>query len=204
MATSAKKQRAKRRRGRQRQTDKNQAQHRYLALGVAVIVIALVGYFTFQAIGGGHGASAVQADTGALESLSITDNQGHTAVEAAPVTDRETRYLGPPSDPATVALAEAGKLGQPTLLWFHADWCHICQRIKPEVIDLGEQYDGKVKIVRLNVDHGESRAAIGQYGVRATPTFVLFDANGQLRGNVPGWPGYQALTDAFDQLLASG
>ena len=89
-------------------------------------------------------------------------------------------------------------------MWFHADWCHICQRVKPEVIDLGEQYDGKVKIVRLNVDYGESRAAIRQYGVRVTPTFVLFDANGQLRGNVPGWPGYQAFTNAFDQLLTGG
>jgi thioredoxin-related protein len=69
-------------------------------------------------------------------------------------------------------------------------------------VNLGEQYDGKVKIVRLNVDHGESLTAIRQYGVRATPTFVLFDANGQLRGNVPGWPGYQALTNAFEQLLA--
>ena len=50
MATSTKKQRAKRRRGQQRQTGKNQAQNRYLILGVAVVVVALLGYFTFQAI----------------------------------------------------------------------------------------------------------------------------------------------------------
>lgn len=74
--------------------------------------------------------------------------------------------------------------------------------MKPEVVNLGQEYDGKVKFVRLNVDHAESREAIRRYGVRATPTFVLLDAKGQIRGNVPGWPGYQAFTDAFEQLLA--
>jgi thioredoxin-related protein len=73
--------------------------------------------------------------------------------------------------------------------------------VKPEVVNLGENYDGKVKIVRLNVDHAESREAARRYGVRATPTFVLFDSKGEVRGHVPGWPGYQAFTNAFDQLL---
>lgn len=71
-------------------------------------------------------------------------------------------------------------------------------------MNLGEEYDGRAKIVRMNIDHAESRDAVRRYGVRATPTFVLLDANGQLRGNVPGWPGYQALTNAFEQLLAGG
>lgn len=39
-----------------------------------------------------------------------------------PAANRETQYLGAPSDPAKVSLAEAGQLGQPTLVWFHADW----------------------------------------------------------------------------------
>lgn len=71
-------------------------------------------------------------------------------------------------------------------------------------MNLGEEYDGRAKVVRMNVDHTESRDAVRRYGVRATPTFVLLDANGQLRGNVPGWPGYQAFTNAFEQLLAGG
>ena len=71
-------------------------------------------------------------------------------------------------------------------------------------MNLGQEYEGKVKFVRLNVDHSESRAAAGRYGVRATPTFVLIDEQGQVRGNVPGWPGYQAFTNAFEQLLAGG
>jgi thioredoxin-related protein len=80
----------------------------------------------------------------------------------------------------------------------------VCQQVKPEVVNLGQEYQGKVKFVRLNVDHRESRDAARRYGVRATPTFVLIDAQGQVRGNVPGWPDYQAFTGAFDQLLAGG
>ena len=71
-------------------------------------------------------------------------------------------------------------------------------------MNLGEEFDGRAKIVRMNVDHAESRDAVRRYGVRATPTFVLFNAQGQLRGQVPGWPGYQAFTNAFEQLLTGG
>ncbi|NJN97598.1 MAG: hypothetical protein HC875_27730 [Anaerolineales bacterium] len=71
-------------------------------------------------------------------------------------------------------------------------------------MNLGQEFAGKVKIVRLNVDHAESREALRRYGVRGTPSFVLFDAAGQIRGNVTGWPGYQAFADAFKELLVDG
>ncbi|MEW5958883.1 MAG: thioredoxin family protein [Chloroflexota bacterium] len=80
----------------------------------------------------------------------------------------------------------------------------MCQQAKPEVVNLGQEFAGKVKIVRLNVDDPESRAALQRSGVRATPTFVLFDARGQVWGKVAGWPGYQAFADTFKQLLAGG
>ena len=69
-------------------------------------------------------------------------------------------------------------------------------------MNLAEQFDGDVKIVRLNVDRAESRAALQRYGVRGTPAFILFDAQGQVRGQVPGWPGYETFVSAFDQLLS--
>lgn len=121
MATSAK---GKRRRGHRPEGKK---QSHLLMIGVGILLVALIGYGAFQVLGNQHnqGTSApaiAPSDTGSLESLSIAANQGKQAAEAIPVTDRETRYLGPASDPATVSLAEAGQLGQPVLLWFHADW----------------------------------------------------------------------------------
>lgn len=122
-------------------------------------------------------------------------------VALADVTDPEIRYLGMPTNPDGLVLAETGQIDQPTLVWFHADWCHVCQQVKPEVVELGREFEGKVKFVRLDVDDRESQAAVRRYGVRATPTFVLLDTTGEVRGNVPGWPGYQAFVNAFTQLL---
>lgn len=124
---AATKKHAKRRRGQQRRTVKKQSNSRFLMIGVAILVVGLLGFGTFQVFGNSHNqaatdSSVVQADSDSLETLSITDNQSREALDVAPVTDRETRYLGPASDPATLSLAEAGELGQPTLLWFHADW----------------------------------------------------------------------------------
>ena len=53
----------------------------------------------------------------------------------------------------------------------------------------------------MNVDHAESRAAVQKYGVRATPTFVVLDAAGNVLTNIPGYPGYSQFEQAFNQLL---
>jgi thioredoxin-related protein len=62
-------------------------------------------------------------------------------------------------------------------------------------------YDGKVKIVRLNVDNPASAPAIKRYRIRGTPGFVLFGKHGKVAAQVPGWPGREQLTKAFDQLI---
>ena len=121
------KKRTRRRRGQEHRAVKKQSNGRYLNIGVAVLVVALLGFGTFQVFGNNHSetttsASVVQADSDSLETLNIADHQGTETLNVEPVTDRETRYLGPASDAATVSLAEAGELGQPTLVWFHADW----------------------------------------------------------------------------------
>lgn len=74
----------------------------------------------------------------------------------------------------------------------------------PEVVNLGEKYAGKIDFVRVNVDDSAARKVLQAYGVRATPTFVLLDANGQVLANVPGYPGYDQFVKSFDQLLNEG
>jgi len=154
-----------------------------LLFGVGTVVLVLLTFGMMQVMGLGS---------------------GHEAGSESAAVSEISRYLGPASYPASLTLAEQGQLDTPTLVWFHADWCHVCQQIKPEVVELGKEYEGQIKFVRLNVDHGESRAAVSRYRVRATPTFVLIDGQGRIRGNVPGWPGYQNITGAFEQLLAGG
>lgn len=53
-----------------------------------------------------------------------------------------------------------------------------------------------------NVDANDTRAYLGKYNVRGTPTFVLFDARGHAVKSFSGWPGSQAIALTFDQTLA--
>ncbi len=74
----------------------------------------------------------------------------------------------------------------PVIVDFWATWCVPCRAIEPIVEELSRAYDGKVKVVRLNVD--ESQRTPARYGIRGIPTLLLFKegrVKGQLVGAVP-------------------
>jgi len=60
----------------------------------------------------------------------------------------------------------------PTVIDFWAEWCAPCRQIRPILEDLAVRYDGKVKIVKLNVD--ENPQTMTKYGIRAIPTLLAF------------------------------
>ena len=60
----------------------------------------------------------------------------------------------------------------PVLVDFWAPWCGPCKQMLPIVEELAGEYEGKVKIVKMNVD--ESTEVPGKYNVMSIPTFIIF------------------------------
>ena len=77
----------------------------------------------------------------------------------------------------------------PVLVEFWATWCGPCRSISPIIEDLAKEFDGRVKVSKLNVD--ESPSTTSQYGVRGIPTLILFKGGkivDQIVGAVPKAP----------------
>jgi thioredoxin 1 len=71
----------------------------------------------------------------------------------------------------------------PVIVDFWAPWCKPCEAIEPHLRELVAQWDGRVRLVRVNVD--ENLAVSGRYRVLSLPTVVLF-AEGEPRATVYG------------------
>ena len=68
--------------------------------------------------------------------------------------------------------AEVRKSDIPVVVDFWAEWCGPCKQIGPALEELSTQYEGKVKIVKVNVDDNPNAPA--QMGVRGIPALFLF------------------------------
>jgi thioredoxin 1 len=74
----------------------------------------------------------------------------------------------------------------PVLVDFGAEWCHPCKQLDPIVEELAEEWDGKVKVVKLDIDMNNDTTM--RFSIMGVPTLLLFvggEPVGRLTGYMP-------------------
>ena len=83
---------------------------------------------------------------------------------------------------------------------FWAEWCGPCRMITPIIEELAKEYDGKVTVGKLNVDHNQDTSM--KYNVRSIPTILILK-NGEVVDKQVGLTTKKALQDKIEAALAT-
>ncbi|MGP1345095.1 MAG: thioredoxin [Phycisphaerales bacterium] len=92
---------------------------------------------------------------------------------------------------------EVLKSDQPVLVDFWAEWCQPCRMLAPTIDQLATEFDGKVKVGKVNIDDHQQIAM--QHQISAIPTVLLFK-DGKVQKKFVGMTSKGELTDALTEI----
>ena len=86
----------------------------------------------------------------------------------------------------------------PVLIDFWAVWCMPCKAIAPIVEEIANEYTGKIKVGKMDIDHNKETAM--KYGIRSIPTLLIFK-DGQVVDTIVGSQPKNAIVTKIDGLF---
>lgn len=94
--------------------------------------------------------------------------------------------------------AQVMQSDRPVLVDFSATWCGPCKKLEPVVREIAADFDGKLKVVKVDVDRAPQSAA--RFAVMSVPTLMLFD-QGVVKDQVIGLLPKRAITDRVEKVV---
>jgi thioredoxin 1 len=86
----------------------------------------------------------------------------------------------------------------PVLVDFWAEWCGPCHAIAPTIEQIANEYNGKVKVGKVNVDHNQQTAM--RFGIRSIPSLLIFK-DGTVVNQIVGAVPKESITKLLDETL---
>ena len=96
--------------------------------------------------------------------------------------------------------AEVLRSDKPVLVDFWAEWCAPCRMLAPMISEIANDYNGRLKVAKLNVDHFGDIAA--RYQIRGIPTILVFN-DGEVHDQMVGAGSKENIVRMVDKVAAS-